>query len=132
MPPPSCTLPAESSSNAVPSGNVQEGKDCKSSLPTEWWKAYDKKDIIAWDTEQVTKEENGQNKPHVATVDVVNYNKVNIFSRKIYHKTGSFKINPSTKYINGFESNDFDDPKLPSEEDVKKEIKELFKDKLVI
>lgn len=129
-PTPPCALPAEPSSDAEPSGNVQEGK--KLSSPTGWWENYEKKDIIAWDTEQVTKVENGQNKQHVATVDVVDYNKVNIFSRKIYHKTGSFKINTSTQFINGFKSNDFDDPKLPTEMDVRNEIKKLFKDKLVI
>lgn len=99
-----------------------------------WWELYDKKDIIAWDTEQVTKEVNGQNKQHVATVDVVDYNKTNIYSKKIYHKAGSFKINTSTKFINGFKEDEFDDPTLPlpTEAEVKSDIQKMFKDKLVI
>lgn len=85
-----------------------------------WLKSFDKNKIVTRDTEPVTKiNQLGKHSQHVATVSVVNYEKQSVYSAKIFHKTGSFLVNPYCPFLNEFETGDFDIEGCPDEQTVR-------------
>lgn len=101
-------------------------KGCK-----PWWEEYEEQDIVSIDTEMVTKPKHSPNriyKQHVASVDIVNFKKESIYSCKVFHEPGSFQDN----FVASFYQNSLANLNFPSEDEVKRQVSELLKDKLVI
>jgi hypothetical protein len=100
-----------------------------------WWDEFSDKEILALDTEQVTKPKYDSSKvysQHIATVDIVNTKLERVYSAKVHHPPGSFKDHQIFQMLTGFNKSSFADPNLPSEEKVKKEVAALLKGKLVV
>jgi hypothetical protein len=128
--PTTAAVGSSSSEVAVSSAVVGGVKDSK-----PWWTEYRDEDVVAFDTEQVTKPKYSNNKKytqHVGTVDIVNHRLETIYSAKVHHPPDSFKDHRIFQLLTGFNANSFADPQLPSEDKVKKDVAEILKGKLVI
>ncbi|CAL8110814.1 unnamed protein product [Orchesella dallaii] len=99
-----------------------------------WWERYKETDIIAFDTEHVTKPNNstGPFKQHVATLDVVDIRNQPIYSTKVHHQSGTFKDDFIWKTLTGMNRNSFSNPTFPSEETVRRKMEDLMQNKLVV
>ena len=101
-----------------------------------WWNKYKDEEVVAFDTEMVTLLP--QYSPtkkfyqQAATVDIVDTNLKNIYSSKVYHEPGTFKVDKFSLAITGFENNTFAERTYPKIEDVRKKVEEMFEGKLVI
>lgn len=106
-----------------------------------WWNQYKSTDVLAWDSEHVAvikgqKIVKGKVKniceTVAATVDVVNTALEPVLSKKVFHAPGTFLCNSYTRAINGFTKTEFADETLPSLDQVRDEVKDLFRGKLVV
>jgi len=100
-----------------------------------WWRKYKKCDVFSMDVEKVEKpvlEQKSGKKPKysmfAAEVSVVNSRREVVYSKKIFHERGSFRVNPHAK--NGFKSSSLING-TPLEV-VKQELRDLFTNKLVV
>jgi hypothetical protein len=109
-------------------------------LPTRsniipWWSIFENKDIVALDSEHVTKTTPGLPKnmtSQAATVDIVNFDEQPLYSTKIYHPSGSFLDHHIWKRLTGFNSKSFASKDLPTLQTVRSAVKGIITGKLVI